>query len=229
MSNTSSILSTSLGRKFLMAITGLFLCSFLLVHMAGNLALFSADGGKAFNEYTYFMTHNSIIRIMEIVLLLGFVIHIIDAVILTRSNNQARPIGYAANKSSENSNWYSRNMGLTGTVILVFLIIHLKRFFFEYHYGAIPMDQWGQKDMYQVVVVAFHEAWYVALYVVSMIILGAHLNHGFQSAFQSLGLKNRAYAPLISAVGLGFAIIVPLVFALMPLAFYFGWVGPVAY
>lgn len=225
MSNTTSVLNTSLGRKFLMSITGLFLCSFLLVHMAGNLALFSSDGGKAFNEYTYFMTHNPIIRIMEIVLALGFIIHIVDAVILTRKNAQARPVAYAANNASENSNWYSRNMGLTGTIILVFLIIHLKRFWFEFHFGPIPMDAWGEKDMYYVVSTAFQEAWYVALYVVSMILLGAHLNHGFQSAFQSLGLKNKLYAPAISAVGLGFAIIVPLVFAMMPIAFYFGLVG----
>ena len=137
MSWFTKTFSSTIGRKVVMSITGLFLCSFLVVHLIGNLQLFKNDGGNAFNIYSHFMATNPIIRTMEIVLLLGFVFHIWDAIALTRRNKAARPVGYAHNRPSENSNWSSRNMGLLGTVILVFLIIHLYNFFIPTKTGEL--------------------------------------------------------------------------------------------
>lgn len=225
MANKSKFLNTTVGRKVLMGVTGLFLCSFLIVHLAGNLALFAHDDGRSFNEYTKFMSTNGLIRLMEIVLVAGFLAHIILAVRLTTKNTSARPVKYAVNRQSEVSSIFSRNMGITGTIILAFLVLHLKTFWFEYKFGEVPMDTWGNKNMQTVVMAAFDQWWYSAIYVVSMILLGAHLNHGFQSAFRSIGLNNKKYAPAIYKTGAAFAIIMTIGFAAFPIIFYFNLFG----
>ena len=228
MGTSSSLFSLTVGRKILMGLTGLFLVSFLFVHLAGNFALYSNDGGEAFNLYSRFMSTNVIIRIFEIVLVAGFLGHIYLSVILTRRNKAARPIGYQVNNVQQTSSIYSRNMGITGTIILVFLIIHLKTFWYEYKFGEVEMANYDGvelKDMYLMVKVAFQEWWYSALYVVAMILLGAHLNHGFQSAFKSLGLSNKKYGPAISTIGTALAIVFAAGFASFPILFYFGCVG----
>ncbi len=140
MSWFTKTFSSTIGRKLVMSITGLFLCSFLVIHLIGNLQLFKDDGGAAFNIYSKFMGHNPIIRTMEFVLLAGFLFHIWDAIALTRRNKSARSQGYAVNRSEQNSNWSSRNMGLLGTVILVFLIIHLYNFFWPARFGGLEHD-----------------------------------------------------------------------------------------
>lgn len=213
--------SSTVGRKIIMSITGLFLCSFLVVHLVGNLQLFKDDGGLAFNVYSEFMGHNPIIRTMEIVLVLGFLFHIYDAIVLTRRNKSARPVGYANNHPQENSTWSSRNMGLLGTVILVFLIIHLYNFFWRARFGELALDSAGVPDLYIVVKESFQQWWYVALYVISMIALAYHLIHGFQSAFQSLGLTHKKYTPFIQKFGYAFSVLISLGFAAMPLYFFF--------
>lgn len=225
MTNKSHFFNTTVGRKIAMGITGLFLCSFLVIHLAGNLALFAHDGGQAFNEYTKFMTSNMLIRIMEIVLVLGFIIHIVLAVMVTKKNSDARPIKYAANQPEKNSSFYSRNMGVTGSIILLFLIIHLQSFWFMYKFGDPALDAWGNKDMYTIVILAFNETWYSLLYMVSMLLLGAHLVHGFQSAFRSIGLNNKKYAPIINKIGVGFAVIMTIGFIAFPIIFYFNLFG----
>jgi succinate dehydrogenase / fumarate reductase cytochrome b subunit len=203
-----------------MALTGLFLCSFLIIHFLGNIALYTNP--VQFNEYTRFMTSNPIIRIMELVLVAGFLTHIIDAVMLSRANKKAQPVKYAMDKKQ--SSWYSRNMGLTGTIILVFLVIHLQSFWYGYKFGAIAMtiDSSGQeiKDMYTMVIEAFSEFWYSALYVIAVTILGFHLNHGFQSAFQSVGFRHKKYTPTIKMLGTAFSILVTLGFASFPIYFF---------
>ena len=202
MSNSAGLFSSSLGRKYLMAITGLFLCSFLLIHLIGNVTLFTDP--VQFNEYTRFMSSNPLIRVMEIVLVVGFLAHIIDAIMLTKANKTAQPVKYAMDKKK--STWYSRNMGLTGTIILAFLILHLQSFWYGYKFGdvAMTLDSSGTdiKDMYTMVVAAFSQSWYSAIYVVAMILLGTHLNHGFQSAFQSMGLRHKKYTPAIKKAGI---------------------------
>ncbi len=220
MSNSPGLFSSSLGRKYLMAITGLFLCSFLLIHLIGNVTLFTDP--VQFNEYTRFMSSNPLIRVMEIVLVVGFLAHIIDAIMLTKANKTAQPVKYAMDKKK--STWYSRNMGLTGTIILAFLILHLQSFWYGYKFGdvAMTLDSSGTdiKDMYTMVVAAFSQSWYSAIYVVAMILLGTHLNHGFQSAFQSMGLRHKKYTPAIKKAGTAFAVIITLGFISFPIYFY---------
>ena len=220
MGKNAGLFSSSLGKKYLMALTGLFLCSFLVIHFLGNITLFTDP--VQFNEYTRFMSSNPIIRVMEIVLVAGFLTHIIDAIMLTRANKKAQPVKYAMDKKQ--SSWYSRNMGLTGTIILVFLILHLQSFWYEYKFGEVLMtvDSNGDeiKDMFTIVKTAFSEWWYSAIYILAMILLGSHLNHGFQSAFQSVGLRHKKYTPTIKMLGVGFSISITIGFISFPIYFF---------
>jgi succinate dehydrogenase / fumarate reductase cytochrome b subunit len=210
---------TTVGRKLVMALTGLFLFTFLLEHLYGNLLLYKIDEGRAFNEYSETLTGNIIIRTVEYALFAGFIIHIVDALFLTYSNRKARPVGYAINHRAQNSSWFSRNMGLTGTIILVFLIIHLRTFFFPHRFGA------PETSMAYDVAAAFQSNWYSALYLVSMVLLGAHLNHGLQSALQTLGINNLKYKKSIKATGSILSLIIMTGFASFPVIFYFDLFG----
>ena len=220
MGTNAGLFSSSLGKKYLMALTGLFLCSFLVIHFLGNITLYTDP--VQFNEYTRFMSSNPIIRVMEIVLVAGFLTHIIDAIMLTRANKKAQPVKYAMDKKQ--SSWCSRNMGLTGSVILAFLVLHLQSFWYGYKFGtpAYSTDSAGLpiKDMYTMVVEAFGEFWYSGLYVVAVTLLGIHLNHGFQSAFQSVGLRHKKYTPTIKMLGTAFSILITLGFISFPIYFF---------
>jgi succinate dehydrogenase / fumarate reductase cytochrome b subunit len=219
------LFKSSLGRKYLMALSGLFLCTFLIVHCIGNMQLFKDDGGQSFNEYTYFMTHNPLIKIIAYVNYALILLHVVNGFILLSANKKARPQAYANVDQSKSSTWSSRNMGILGTLILIFLIVHMRSFWFEMKFGSIPVITYdgsdiAYKDMYKIVVEAFTQAWYVALYVISMIALAFHLFHGFQSAFQTFGINHHRYTPVIKIIGVGvFAIIIPALFAAMPLFF----------
>jgi succinate dehydrogenase / fumarate reductase, cytochrome b subunit len=215
-------LKSSIGQKVVMAITGLFLISFLLVHAGINSLIFYNDGGVAFNEGAEFMGHNPIIRTMEIVLFLGIIAHIVQALFLTLKNNKARPVKYAVESAAKSSKWYSRWMGLLGTLILIFLILHLKHFWFVSRLTDEITS--GRETLYDEMKEVFTQLWIVILYVLAMISLAYHLLHGFQSAFQTLGINHKNYTPLIKAIGIGFSILIPLVFASMPLALHFGWI-----
>lgn len=218
----SSLLSSTLGRKLLMALTGLFLIIFLVVHLAGNLQLLKHDDGRAFNIYAQFMTTNPLIMTVSYVNYACILLHVIWAIILTRRNRAARGVqGYAVSDNS--SHWTSRNMGILGTFILIFLVIHLKGFWYEMHWGGIATanyDGTEYKNLYAVVDAAYNEWWYVAIYVVSMVLLAFHLYHGFGSAFQTLGWNHVKYNPIIRFVGVAFAIIVPALFALIPIVMF---------
>ena len=220
MGKNAGLFSSSLGKKYLMALTGLFLCSFLVIHFLGNITLYTNP--IQFNEYTRFMSSNPIIRVMEIVLVAGFLTHIIDAIMLTRANKKAQPVKYAMDKKQ--SSWYSRNMGLTGSVILAFLVLHLQSFWYGYKFGspAYATDSAGLpiKDMYTMVIEAFGEFWYSGLYVIAVTLLGIHLNHGFQSAFQSVGLRHKKYTPTIKMLGTAFSILISLGFISFPIYFF---------
>jgi succinate dehydrogenase / fumarate reductase cytochrome b subunit len=189
------------------------------------MQLFKDDGGQAFNEYTYFMTHNPLIKIIAYVNYALILLHVINGFILLSANKKARPHAYANVDQSKSSTWSSRNMGILGTLILVFLIVHMRSFWFEMKFGSIPVIMYdgsdiAYKDMYKIVVEAFTQAWYVALYVICMIALAFHLFHGFQSAFQTFGINHHRYTPIIRVIGVGvFAIIIPALFAAMPLFF----------
>ncbi len=280
----SAFLKSSLAKKYWMALTGLFLCLFLVGHLIGNLQLIFSDA-KAFNDYAVFMTTNPAVKILSYLTYASIIFHAIDGIWLTVQNQKARPIKYAVNKPSKNSMWASRNMAVLGTVILVFIVTHMVSFWARMHFDEnmplaskeitnmggtqkmaigvlgspnpmIPLradgtvdpellkqyklkqihvttivDEKGEevfkgtKDLHKITVAFFKQPkyglLYTILYVISMVVLGFHLYHGFGSAFQSLGANNPKYNGLIKNFGKAFAIIVPLLFAIIPLYIYF--------
>jgi succinate dehydrogenase / fumarate reductase cytochrome b subunit len=223
MSWLTQTLTSTIGRKVLMALTGLFLCTFLIIHLLGNVQLLKSDGGEDFNKYAHFMGHNPLVQTISIINFSLILLHIIVSVVLTGRNRSARPVGYAYNKPSENSTWASRNMGLLGTIILIFLVIHLQGLWFRSKFGYIPMVSYGgdeYKDLYQITYEAFSQAWLVLIYVVSMIGLAFHLSHGFASAFQTIGWRHPKYSPVIYNVGIAFSIIIPAAFAALPVIIF---------
>jgi succinate dehydrogenase / fumarate reductase cytochrome b subunit len=218
------LFASTLGRKLLMALTGLFLISFLAVHLAGNLQLLKHDDGVAFNKYAEFMGHNPLIQTIAKGNFFFIFLHIFISFALTIRNRGARGSeGYSVH-SGKSSIWASRNMGVLGTVILIFLVIHLSHFWGESKFGTLePQTVDGETigNLYAVVAYWFTKGWYVALYVFCMIALAFHLWHGFQSAFQTLGLRHPKYTPVINFIGKAFAVIVPALFAWIPIAMYF--------
>lgn len=224
MTNTSrNFLQSSLGKKLVMGLTGLFLISFLVVHCLLNAFIFANDGGLLFNDGAHFMATNPIIRAMEYVLFIGLLWHMVQALILTMQNNKARPVKYAVSNGAANSKWYSRSMGILGTLLLLFLIIHLAHFWVKSRFTGLPgEDANGHENLYAVMQEVFKIWWVVVIYVAGCISLAYHLLHGFSSAFQSLGLNHPKYNPLIKMVGAGFSIIVPLIFASMPIVIFLG-------
>ena len=221
MSWFTKTFSSSIGRKIIMSLTGLFLCTFLVVHLIGNFQLFKNDDGVAFNVYSHFMGHNPVIRTIEWGLVLGFGFHIYEAALLSWRNKSARAHGYVQWQAKQNSEWTSRNMGILGSIILVFLIVHLYNFFWRARFGTLDPDINKNDDLYKLVVSSFHQWWYVILYVAAQASLGYHLWHGFRSGFQTLGLNHRKYMPLIKNFGYAFAVIISAGFASMPLYFLF--------
>ena len=222
MSWFNRALTGTIGQKIIMAVTGLFLVTFLIEHLIGNWLLLDSDG-TAFLAYCEFMKTNPIIKIAEYVLFAGFITHIVYAIIITRKNKMARPQGYAYNNPSANSSLFSRNMGLSGSIVFIFLVIHLKQFFITHKLMPSLNAAWTpERNLYDETIYVFtQEPLYVILYVVAMGLLGFHLNHGFQSAFQTLGLRHPKYTPFIKGLGTAFAIIVPALFAYIPLYIYF--------
>jgi succinate dehydrogenase / fumarate reductase, cytochrome b subunit len=224
----TGLFGSSLVKKYWMALTGLFLISFLLVHVTLNSFIFFNDGGVTFNTGAEFMAKNPIIRTMEIVLFMGLILHIVDGLMLWSQNRAARPVKYAVEKGSANRSWYSASMGILGTLILFFLIIHLWHFWVKsritglHQYG---MDAEGQENLYAVMVEVFQNPLVVVIYVLGCFSLFWHLLHGFKSAFQSLGLNHKRYNPIIAFLGTAFSIVVPVLFALMPVSIFLGWIN----
>jgi succinate dehydrogenase / fumarate reductase, cytochrome b subunit len=180
-----------------------------------------------FNTYAHFMSHNYIVRVLEIGLFAGLLAHIFQGLILWSQNKAARPVGYAVRAANTNSKWYSRSMGLLGTLLLLFLVLHVSKFFVStkialYADGGSNDASYNlfdeMKEYFE------HNLWAVVLYVIGVIALFWHLLHGFPSAFQTLGLNHKKYTPIIKAAGLWFSIIVCVLFALMPVALHLGWV-----
>lgn len=214
-------LTSSIGKKFVMGLTGLFLITFLCVHVGVNACIFVNDGGETFNTAAHFMSHNWVVRIMEIGLFAGLLLHIIQGLLLWKQNAAARKVGYAQSAANKNSKWYSRSMGLLGTLLLLFLIMHLAHFWVgtkvEQYFGD------DNHDLYQEMKGVFSQWWVVVLYVLGVGSLLFHLLHGFQSAFQTLGVNHKRYTPIIKAAGVAYSIIVCILFALMPIAMFLQW------
>lgn len=216
MTNFTRFFTSTIGRKLLIGFTGLFLCSFLVVHFAGNLLLFRSDDGIAFNQYAEFMASNPVIRTMEIGLFLGLVIHIALGVHLWRANRRVRPEHYKVKAGSETSPLASRISFLSGSILFIFLVVHLRTFFVPSRFSGTDVS------MYHLVQEAFTSPLYSLFYLVALVLLGYHLRHGFQSAFQTFGLRGKSYLPLIEMLGFIFWFLIPLGFAAMPLFFFFG-------
>lgn len=224
----STIFGSSIGRKLLMSLSGLFLVVFLIIHLSINLLLLVPDGGQMFNVAANFMALPLIKYGLQPVLFAGFIIHIIYAAILTAQNNKAR--GYAKYASGNNTKdvmWASKNMFVLGLTVSAFLIVHLVDFWvpLQITHGAtsITIDGVEMHNTYALVNAALAEGWRVALYVVGALGLTIHLTHGFWSAFQTLGLSNNIWRKRWTVIGIAFAWIVGLGFALIAIlqfAFY---------
>lgn len=265
----SALLKSSLAKKYWMALTGLFLCLFLVGHLIGNLQLIYGTSLQ-FNQYALFMTTNPFIKVMSYLTYFSILFHAIDGIVLTIQNKKARPIGYAKENASANSKWASRNMAVLGTLILVFIVLHMTHFWAKMHFSEMPLQKVeiesaygpqelyhttagsyigvsqiesgqvliknkteffdagadlkiaeGYKDLYKITIDFFKDEkaglWFTLFYLFSMAVLGFHLYHGFASAFQSMGANSPKYNGIIKKTGIGFSIIVPLLFAIIPI------------
>jgi succinate dehydrogenase / fumarate reductase cytochrome b subunit len=218
-----AFLTSSLGKKLIMSLTGLFLMIFLVVHLSGNFQLLLHDEGKNFNLYTKFMTTNPVIKTISYLLYFFILLHTIQGLVLWRQNRTARKSRYAVS-GTKTSTFASRNMAYLGMIIFIFLVIHLWQFWFQMKIGGLDMITYAGHEpvnnLYEVVAYAFGQWWYVIFYVICMVFLGYHLLHGFQSAFQSLGINHKKYSPLIKGIGAIYSIAVPIGFAAIPVIFY---------
>ena len=222
----TEFLTSSIGKKLVMSLTGLFLILFLLVHLVGNLQLLIPDDGKAFNIYADFMSGNPLIKFVSIGLYLGILLHTIQGLLIAYQNKIAKGQNYAVNTYA-NGTWMSKNMALLGTLILFFLCIHMGDFWVKVRFQNVlemvsyPELEYEVQNIYKRVDIAFGNVWIVIIYLVGLIALSLHLIHGFQSAFTTLGLQHKKYTPLINALGYGYAILIPIGFAVIPLFMYF--------
>jgi succinate dehydrogenase / fumarate reductase cytochrome b subunit len=273
----SAILKSSLAKKYWMALTGLFLCLFLAGHVAGNMQLIFGDALQ-FNEYALFMTTFPAVKILSYLTYISIVFHAIDGILLTIQNKRARPIGYVKSSPGANSSWASRNMAILGSLILVFIILHMSNFWATMHFDdkmplqTITMDANGQneefylttdngkffpadpaqleqagleirnktefynkqdnvkmgegyKDLHKITMAYYQNKEYgllaTIMYVLAMAVLSFHLLHGFASGWQSLGVNHPKYNGFIKGFGKGYAILVPLLFAIVPIYIHF--------
>lgn len=229
----SGFLSSSIGKKFLMSITGIFLILFLVMHLSINLTLFF--GEETFNEAAHFMGTNPVIRIIEPLLAVGFVLHIFYAGYITLLNRNKRPIGFSKADRLKTSSWASQNMFILGGIIFVFLVLHLLHFFYYMKITGMPetipaldggtcpgeVTYNGEtiQNAYCLVTSLFGIWYYVALYVVGAILLGLHISHGFWSAFQTLGWSNDMWRKRLNVVSIILALVFAFGFSVIPLYF----------
>jgi succinate dehydrogenase / fumarate reductase, cytochrome b subunit len=221
-------LTSSIGRKLTMSLTGLFLILFLIVHLVGNLQLLKGDEGEAFNKYSYFMTHNPLIKTISYGLYFFIIVHTIQGLALYFANRKAKGQTYAVKTTPPGVSWASSNMALLGTLILFFLIIHMGDFWAKMKMHELSMQTYPNfaegepiANLYERVAEAFRNPIIVVSYVIGQLVLFFHLSHGFQSAFQTLGINHQKYTPFIKGLGKGYAIIVSLGFALIPIIYFF--------
>lgn len=219
----SGFLNSTIGRKYAMAFSAMFLLIFLIMHLSVNLLSLCGEDGP-FNAASYFMGYNWAVQfIMQPILIFAVFFHFIMGFVLEAKNNKARPVKYAVNGASANSSWMSRNMIISGAVILAFLGLHMYDFWcHEMTYKYIPGEGdpndmtrfWGELHA------KFADLWRVIFYVVSFILLGLHLAHGFQSSFQSIGARHPKYLPLIKTLGNWYSILIPLGFIIIAVYHY---------
>ena len=208
------LLSTSIGKKVLMAVTGLFLVLFLAVHLYGNLYLYA--GEEAFNHHAEAISSNALIPVVEVVLFLSIIAHAVSGVQLTVRNRRARPQRYRVKRHAGFSSLASRTMIVSGSVVFIFIVVHLRNFFWEARFGRAAAGE----SLYRVVTETFALPGYAVLYVIAMILLGMHLAHGFLSALRTLGFEHQRYTPLLRGIGLVLAVGFAAAFASLPIVFF---------
>lgn len=215
----ANFLKTSVGKKMLMSISGLFLILFLLLHLSLNLLAIFDDTGQLFIDASEFMEKNAFIFIMQFVLAGGFIIHIFYGTWLTYQNRKTRPVPYEV-KTKTDVSWSSQNMWITGALIFGFLILHLYNYFYKLKFTDLIES--GQMNEYELVKSIFQvENWpYSVLYIVWFIILGLHLNHSLQSGFQTLGLNNQKWINRLKWISSIYAIIISVGFSTITLYFF---------
>ena len=219
-----NLFTSSIGRKLIMSLTGLFLISFLIVHLLGNFQLLVNDGGQSFNEYAAFMTGNPIIITLSYGLYFFILLHAILGILIWRKNKASKGQVPAVAYKSEKVSWASQNMALLGILIFAFLMLHMGDFWWKMKTNQTLMVDYGNgeiKDLYDKVSETFSNIWFVLAYMVGLSALGYHLWHGFESAFQTLGLSHPKYTPLIQGAGKAFSVIIPVLYAIIPLYYKF--------
>ncbi len=206
-----------------MALTGLFLCLFLVIHLAGNLQLLlPAERAQIqYNFYSELLTHNIIIKVISYILYASILAHAAYAILLEVKSRAANGRRYAYDRRSQVTPWYRRQMTFLGILLLVFLVVHMKNFWYTYKFGAPAIDTAGRKDLYTIVATAYSQWWYVLFYVVSMLVLGFHLWHGFFSAFQTIGLYHTKYGRWMKLFGKVFTVAITGGFIIIPIYMYF--------
>jgi len=227
MAIKKGLFKTSVGRKNLMAITGLFIIFFLIIHLIGNLILVIPDSffpiefwnnvanvHDMYNAYSHFLVHFWPVTIVAYVLYIAIIIHVIDALLITLQNKKSQGEKYIITDTST-STWYSRNMGVLGTVIGVFLIIHMAQFWLQYKILKT------EHDLYNLVLATFKIWWYVLIYEIGIIALGFHLVHGIESAHRSLGVYHIKIMKAIKLIALYFSLVMAILFAIIPIILYF--------
>jgi len=215
----TTFINSSIGKKFVMAVTGILLILFLIFHLAGNLTLFF--GEDAFNTYVITLDNvKPVVRVIEVILALIFLIHIFNGIRLYIENKGANPKKYKVNASAESSTIYSRTMFVSGSIVFIFLVMHLATLWYAFNFGTHTSHNY-----YGIVVEWFSYPVYSIVYILAMILLGFHLNHGFQSSFQTFGWNHKKYTPVIKKLGTLYALVMVIGFSSIPLYFLFFFRG----
>lgn len=239
--NWSQFFTSSVGKKITMALSGLFLVAFLVVHAGLNACIWANDGGVMFNKAAHFMGANVVPRLLEIGLFVFFLLHIIQGLVLEVQNRSKRKIGYAVKMGNKGSKWYSRAMGILGSIILIFLVVHIIDFWIPSRFGGleqmyidaanqiVPAGTQGAKEYHDLYGEMYYKfttfPWISVIYILGVIALFWHLVHGFQSAFRTLGLTNHKYISFLTGFGWVFSIVICGAFIMMPISFIAGWLS----
>lgn len=221
----SNVFTSSIGKKLIMSLAGLFLIIYLVVHLGINVTLILFENTETFNKAATFMGNNPIIKVMEIILFGGFLLHMIYGTVLQIQNLLARPTGYKKTNYSQTS-FFSKYMLHTALILTIFLVLHLLDFWVKNKFlGEVHEITYANGKTYHdlgaMVVDRFQIGWVVIVYVVLLLGLGFHLHHSFQSAFQTLGLNHKTYTPIIKALGVIYSIVVAGGFISIPIVIYF--------
>lgn len=213
-------------KKSIIALSGLFLCLFLIVHLSANsiLLLPEETARGLYNSYSTTLRESPLIKVVAYVLYLSIILHVVYALLITLKNRRAKPKGYLVNNFKENSSWTSQNMGLLGIILLLFIVVHLANFWARIKLGLgeeVGLDANGHVDVYQVTYGLFQNFYYVLFYTLLMIPLGLHLNHGLKSAFKTLGFYHKKGLRIVATISLIYAAIMAIGFGIIPTIVFF--------